>query len=287
MSQASDRSWFIPEQGRSFSGQLDLGVRALQVDVWPGYPTASGRIATARSAYAEARAQAEKDFGPETVAAGLRVFDTLTDPTPAGPERLYLCHGLCEIGASDFVDGMAQVAAWLDAHPDEVLTLIIQDHADPGRIGAALTEAAVASLAFTPPPPGGLWPTLGQLIDSGRRVLVMLEHHDGGTRYPWMRNGYERLLQETPYAFSQASAFTCGEYRGRPDAPLFLINHWLTRFDKLVTAARQVNDAAVLRERVQACRQQRRAPTYLSVNYADIGDLIAVVRELNAAHGVR
>jgi Short repeat of unknown function (DUF308) len=283
MSQATDRSWFIPEQGLGFGGQLDLGVRALQLDVWPGYPTAGGRVATARSAYAEARAEAERDLGAETVAAGLRVFDALTDPTPAGPEGLYLCHGLCEIGATPFVTGMAEVAGWLDANPDEVLTLIVQDHVAPGRIAAALGEAGIASLAFPPPPPGRPWPTLGQLIDSGHRVLVLLEAGDGDPRHPWLVNGYERLLQETPYAFTRPGDFTCDDHRGRPDAPLFLVNHWLTRFDRLVTAAREVNGADVLGARARTCEVQRRQPTYLAVNYADIGDLMPVVRELNGS----
>ena len=195
MSQATDRSWFIPEQGEGFAGQLDLGVRGLLIDVWPGYRTQGGRIATARSAYAEAKAQAEKDFGVETVAAGLRVFDAVTDPTPAGPERLYLCHGLCEIGAHDFVDDMTQVRDWLDTHPREVVSLIIEDYVAPERIAAALDEAGLSRLAFVPPAAGRPWPTLGELVGSGRRVLVMLENGTGGTAHPWLR---QRLPCRTP-----------------------------------------------------------------------------------------
>jgi hypothetical protein len=109
MATASDRAWFIPEQGLSIIGQLDDGVRALLIDVWPGFPTTQGRVATARSAYAAAKAQLESELGPETVAAGLRIANAVTNPTPAGPEDLYMCHALCELGATQFLPAMADV----------------------------------------------------------------------------------------------------------------------------------------------------------------------------------
>jgi hypothetical protein len=285
MSQATDRSWFIPEQGLSLTGQLDLGVRALLVDAWQGYPTRGGRVATSRTAYAAAKAAAEADLGPETVAAGLRVFDAVADPTPAGPERLYMCHGLCEIGATDFVAGMEQVRGWLETHPREVVTIIIENHTDAARVGAALVQAGFGQLAFTPPPGHGVWPTLGELVTSRRRVLVMLEQGDGGSRYPWLVDGYAGLLQETPYTFAAPTDFSCVPNRGPHDAPLLLVNHWLANFDHLVSSARAVNVDPVLGARARACREQRTLPNYLAVNYADIGDLISVVRRLNGLDG--
>jgi hypothetical protein len=94
----------LPEQGWSLTGQLDGGVRALLVDVWPGYPTAGGRVATALTAYDEAKAELVRDFGAETVDAALPVIDSVGNRTPAAPEALYLCHGLCELGWAD-LDG--------------------------------------------------------------------------------------------------------------------------------------------------------------------------------------
>ena len=285
MSVATDRSWYIPEQGRSLTGQLDLGVRALLIDVWPGYPTRSGTVATARSAYAEAKAVAEKDMGPDVVAAGLRVAGAISDDRAAGSERLYMCHGLCEIGATDLVDAMTRVRGWLADHPREVLTIIIENHADNQQIGAALDRAGIGALAFTPPVSGGRWPTLGHLIDSGQRVLVMLEQGDGGTRYPWLVDGYAHLLQETPYTFSDAAAFSCAPNRGPAAAPLFLVNHWLSGFRRLVSNAQAVNTESVLGRRVRDCRQQRQPPNFVAVNYADIGDTVEVARQLNGLDG--
>lgn len=159
MATASDRSWFIPEQGPSIPGQLDDGVRALLIDVWPGFPTVDGRVATARSAWADAKAELERDVGVETVAAGLRLLEAVQEATPAGPEGLYLCHGLCELGSADVEGSMALVKAWLDAHPDEVITIGIEDHVAAADIGAALDASGLDAYAATPPAP----------VSSGRR----------------------------------------------------------------------------------------------------------------------
>jgi hypothetical protein len=282
MATATDPTWFIPEQGHSITGQLDDGVRALLIDVWPGYPTTQNRVATARSAYAEAKAQLERELGPEVVAAGLRVVDAVSDPTPAGPETLYLCHGLCEIGATAFQPEMASVRAWLDTHPDEILTVVIEDYVDAGRIGAALEASGLASYAAAPPDAGAPWPTLREMITSGKRLYVLLENGTRTDRYPWLANAYQRLLQETPYtAPTPADLATCKPNRGRADAPLLLMNHWLTGFDQLVSNARRANAAAVLGTRAELCRTERRLPTFVAVNYTDLGDLRAVVRKLN------
>jgi len=120
------------------------------------------------------------------------------------------------------------------------------------------------------------------MITSGPRLYVLLERSDGGTVYPWMANAYQHLAQETPYtAPTLADLQTCEPNRGRADAPLLLMNHWLSGFGQLVSSARRANAASVLGARAELCRSRRQLPTFLAVNYADIGDVDAVVRSLN------
>ncbi len=280
MAVAGQPGWFLGEQGVSIIGQLDNGVRALTIDVWPGQARVRGGVATAPESYAAAKALATEQLGPEVVDAGLRVFNAVTDPRPSGPPALYLCHGLCELGATSFAAAAADIRAWLDENPDQVLTIIIERHAPAAQIGALLTASGLAAYAFTPVP-GAPWPTLRQMVTSGHRLVVMLETEDGGTAYPWLVDGYSSFLQETPYTFRTAADFSCAPNRGVPTAPLFLVNHWIFGFRSLVTDARAVNSLAVLGARVEKCRVERRLPNFVSVNYADIGDLQQVVDDLN------
>ncbi len=280
MSSATDRTWFIPEQGVPIPSQLDNRIHALLIDVWPGQQRADGRVATDPAAYAEAKAVADEEFGAETVAAGLRVFEAVASPRVVGVSSPFMCHGLCELGATNFTDSMTSVKGWLDTHPDEVLSIIIEDHLSADRIAAVLHQVGLAAYAYTPTP-GAAWPTLHEMITSGRRLVVMLEAGNGGTTDPWLVNAFADFVQDTPYTFPTQESFSCAANRGRPDAPLLLVNHWLAGFSSLVTDARTVNVAAVLGDRAEQCRSQRRLPNYLAVNYADIGDVVEVVDRLN------
>jgi hypothetical protein len=119
------------------------------------------------------------------------------------------------------------------------------------------------------------------MIRSGRRLVVMLETGDGRPEWPWLVNGFD-LVQETPYTFPTVDSFSCTPNRGRPDAPLLQINHWLAGFTSLVSDARRVNAADVLGPRVEECAEERgMMPNLVAVNYVDIGDTLAVVDRLN------
>ena len=83
------------------------------------------------------------------------------------------------------------------------------------------------------------------MIRSGQRLVVMLEEGSGGADAPWLVNGFE-LTQDTPYTFPTVESFSCAANRGPADAPLFLLNHWLSGFTSLVTDAELVNALDVL-----------------------------------------
>jgi hypothetical protein len=280
MSVAGAPGWYLGEQGRDITGQLEIGARALLYDVWYGYPAGSVVRTSARS-YEEALATANAELGPEIVAAGLRVANSIATAKPTGPEGLYLCHGLCETGSTPLVDLLDEVRSWLATHPDEVLTFFVENHVDGPDLAAAIEAAGLGGYLQTPPAPSEAWPTLGDMIRSGRRLVVITEKGDGGPGAPWMVNGFT-LTQETPYTFPTVESFSCAPNRGPVGAPLFLLNHWLSGFTALVSSAQKVNTLEVLGNRAEQCRKERgQIPNFVAVNYLDIGDTMAVVDRLN------
>jgi hypothetical protein len=199
---------------------------------------------------------------------------------PDGPEARYLCHGLCEIGATPFLRTLADIRAWLATNPSEVVTLFIEDHVDADLIAADIQEAGLLPYVHEPDPEAG-WPTLGEMIESGERLVVMLEEGRGGESVPWLVNGFE-LTQDTPYSFGSVDELSCAPNRGPSDAPLFLVNHWLTRFSAVVSSAQQMNVRDVLAPRVEQCQEERgQLPSFVGIDYVAIGDLFSVVDELN------
>ena len=280
MSVAGKRGWFLGEQGLDIIPSLDSGVRALLVDVWYGNAAGSGKVRTAARSYEEALAIANEELGPETVNAALRVIDAVAPGEAGGPEALFMCHGLCETGATSFDDTLVDIRSWLATNPDEVLTIFVEDHVDAVDVAESVLAAGLEDYLYTPVD-GEPFPTLAEMIQRGQRLVVMLETGDGRPEHPWLVNGFD-FVQETPYDFPTVESFSCAPNRGVPDAPLLQINHWLNGFTSLVSDAQLVNAADVLGPRVQECRREREMqPNLIAVNYADIGDLLAVVDELN------
>ena len=81
------------------------------------------------------------------------------------------------------------------------------------------------------------------------------------TAAPWLVNGFEHT-QDTPYTFPTVESFSCDPNRGPDDAPLLLLNHWLSGFTDLVSDAQLVNARDVLLPRAEQCQDERgRSPT--------------------------
>ena len=283
MSAADQPGWFLAEQPTGIIRQLDDGIHVLLIDTWPGQTTSRrGVVANSEEDRAEAMKQAVATYGKSVVASALRLRDA-AHLTPTGPVEPYLCHALCELGSTPLEPVMADVKQWMVSHPREVITLFIQDELSPAVTARVLEKSGLLSMVHTPVS-GQPWPTLGEMIDSGHRLVVLAENRGGGTTYPWLLQGFDEV-QDTPYDAKQASDFSCDRLRGPADAPLFLVNHWLNRPQRRVSDAAKVNAASVLGPRLDACRKQRdHIPNYVAVDYYDHG---ALMKEVDRLNGVR
>ena len=197
MSAADEPGWFLAEQPTGLIGQLDDGIRVLLVDSWYGQQTnRPGIVASAGPSREVARKQAEAQYGKAAVQSVLRIRDAL-NLTPTGEVRAYLCHAMCELGSTDLEDQLVEVRLWLEAHPREVVTFFIQDLVTPADT-ADLVERAGLMPFVHEQAVGQRWPTLGEMIASGRRLVFLMENQGGGQAYPWLHDG-EVWVQDTPY----------------------------------------------------------------------------------------
>ena len=229
--------------------------------------------------HAAALAQADQLFGPSVVTSVLRLRDAVT-PTPVGPVEPYLCHGLCEIGATRWEPQMAEVKAWLAAHPREVVTFFIEDYVSPADTAVVFRQAGLLPDVYTPEP-GKPWPTLGQMIDSGHRVVVLMENHGGRKTYPWLEQGFD-VVQDTPFSNPTVASLSCAPNRGSASNPLFLVNYWLNNIPSLVSDARTINAYDLLWPYLQRCQAERHhLPNFVAVNFYNLGDVFRVVDQLN------
>jgi hypothetical protein len=161
----------------------------------------------------------------------------------------------------------------------------------PEDFAGAVRDAELEQLAYTPPS-SGEWPTLREMVDSGRRLVLLAENHAGAA--PWYQLAYESLTEETPYSFKKVSQLTdpdkldqsCEPNRGPEGAPLFLVNHWITTDPvPLPSNAAKANAYDPLLARARDCARVRgHQANLVAVNFYLEGDLFRVVDTLNGIH---
>ena len=278
MSSAED-GFVLANQSRGIIPRLEAGYRGLLIDLYPGIESERSSVVVTDVAPAtpEDRQLLVEQLGETAVRSAEELRQRNLDA--GGQREIYLCHLQCESGATPFAAELERIRGWLEENPREVLVIIIEDHAPPEDITVAFAEAGLVrythTQAFSAP-----WPTLREMIDSGRRLVIMAENDTGGVR--WYHDAFT-FTQETPYHFADVAEFNCGPNRGREDSPLFMVNHWVT--PALAEAGSVANSTRVLNERIAACAEERGlSPNIIGVDFYASGDALAVVDSIN---GVR
>jgi hypothetical protein len=224
------------------------------------------------------REMLDQALGPEGVEAALRVREGLVG-ADEGQRGLYLCHGFCELGGYELEPTLRAIRDFLIQNPAEVLLLIIEDYVTPEDLARAFERSGLTDLVYSGPAPP--WPTLGELVTSGQRVIVFIESGKPGVG--WLRPAFEHI-QETPYSFHSPEEFSCEPNRGGQSGSLFQINHWIES-----TPTPQPSNAAIVNEydfllrRVRRCERERKhLPNIIAVDFYRTGGLFGVVDSLNA-----
>ncbi|MEE4495654.1 hypothetical protein [Streptomyces sp. BE230] len=254
-----------PLQDPDITAQLNAGARALQIDTyhWETSQEITQRLDTS-------------EFSPEQRRLIGSAIDRLNPPR----EGLWLCHAVCRAGAIELVPALTALGSWMRENPSEVVTLIVQDAISGEETEQAFRQAGLDDLLHTPDPdPDKAWPTLGEMVDSGRRLVVFAEEADGPA--PWYRNFY-RYGMETPFAFRSPAEMSCVPHRGGTGKRLFLLNHFITVAGGSRLDAGKVNARDWVLDRAHRCERERGSPVnFVAVDYTTIGDVRGAVAALN------
>jgi len=94
---------------------------------------------------------------------------------------IQLCHTSCALyNGGPLSDYLIQVKSWMQSNPNDVVTLLIVNSDDflPTAFDALFISAGLDVLSYAPPSaaiPASQWPTLGSMIDSGKRLVTFLD----------------------------------------------------------------------------------------------------------------
>jgi hypothetical protein len=283
MSAADQSGWYFAGQRYGIQRQLEDGVRGLLIDTHYGQSAGDGRVRTDLDREGTTRAKVVSEIGEQGFEAAQRLVGRIGFGELSGSDQLYLCHTLCELGATRFESALAALKGFLEDYPNEVVIVFIQDATTPRITADAFLRAGLGPYLYTHERDAP-WPTLRQMIRSGRRVLVLAEDSTTGAP-PWYHQGFD-LVQETPYAFTSLAALrvpsSCRPNRGTPNSPLFQVNHWVERVNPSPGLAARANAESVLLPRARRCERERAlVPNLVNVDFYERGDLFGAVRVLN------
>jgi hypothetical protein len=170
----------------------------------------------------------------------------------------------------------------MELNPAEVVSIVYQDGVSPEDLAVDFEATGAIDMVFTRDP-SVPWPTLGEMIADGTRLLVTAE--SSGPPPAWHHYVWDHAW-DTPYSFDNVEDFSCALNRGSTDNDLFQINHWVGTSLGLPSedGAMVANTQEELLQRVLECRDMwNRLPNFLVVDFYDHGALAETATLLNLA----
>ncbi len=284
MSAADSPGWFIANQDRDLAQQLDDGIRAFKISTHYGTEDSSGFVHTnLTSENAELNRVAAKLI-PDARAALQRVSKSISRGT-VGKQDVYLCHTLCELGATSMVSFFQTIRRFLELNPNQVLIFFDEDAVHEQDIRSAFVRAGVFKY-LARLQPGQPLPTLGQLIHAHKNIVVFSQERTSG-HYPWNPYAFN-WMEDTPLGAVKPGQFTCKLYRGQAGNPILLMNNWADIFPPRPSPNVPLVQRDFLLARAQQCAEQRgRVPNLILTDYYDRGNVVGAVDNLNGVEGQR
>jgi hypothetical protein len=279
-SAADSPGWFIANQRRTIERQLSDGIRLFLIDAHWGIEDARGRVRTDFKSEGRSRNKVAKALPPEQLEAAVRLAGRVGAGDLEGERDVWLCHTVCELGATRMVDTLTEMRTFLDRNRGEVLILFVEPYVAPAEIEKVFAKSGldryVATLSRDEP-----LPTLGELVRENRRVIVFAEKDADGT-VPWYLDGFS-FVQDTPLGAENVRQLSCELSRGTADSPLLMLNHWADLFPPRAEPNRPFLKENFVIRRAHECGRERGLPVSLiAVDHYDQGRFIEAVDALNA-----
>lgn len=193
---------------------------------------------------------------------------------------LMLYHGYSILGKKTLASVLTEIKNFLEENPDEVITIIFENHCSKAELSASLDKAGLSDMIYIH---RGTWPTLRGMIESGKRLILFVESDDNGNT-EGILDAWQYIF-DTRYSFSKIDAMDSQVNRGgHGTKTFFLLNHWITnRFGLAVrSVAEQANSRDVLSERInKSYNEHQKKINFLGVDFYHIGDGLSVIDSLN------
>lgn len=279
MSAADSPGWFIANQRHAIARQLDDGLRTFKISTHYGEGK-PGNVRTDIKAEGEKANRVSEKLTHEARDALQRFSGSVGFGPAKGKREVWLCHTLCELGATNAVGFFNTVRRFLDLNPGNVIVLFDEDYVSEASLEDVFKKTGLFShLAVLRV--GQQLPTLGALVHSGHNVVVFTQEPVSG-RYPWDMYAFGGFIQDTPLKAVKPQQFTCALSRGLPSSPLLMMNNWADVFPPRRSPNVALNKRNFILQRARRCERERhRLPNLILTDFYNTGDVVGAARILN------
>jgi len=197
-------------------------------------------------------------------------------------------HGALTVGTlgnEPLEDVLVDIRSFIEQNPNEVITLIFECYITADEMDTVFTSAGLKPYlheqdSMQP------WPTLQDMINSGKTLVVFSDVDDAGTGQGWYHYMWDYQV-ETDYSAKSRADFSCDFNRGDSINELFIFNHFITdaitgtgEYDSAVA----INANPYLIDRANQCiTEKAKFINYLTVDFYETGDVFATKNSLNDA----
>lgn len=239
----------------------------------------------------------------QQLADGVRGFMLDIHQTPDGA---ILCHNSCTLVSRPvalWVD-LQRMVDFLEAHPDQFITVFLEDYVDPGVLRSELARVdGLYDVLYRPDRTGvrqNGWPRMADLIAANQRLLIFTDHSRSADEAAGLTRDSFGVMYQREWTVENywsmgaglgSSDWSCYSRwygadlnipltRTEPGfRPLFVMNHFR---DSTISATAQ-NDNSKLTDRAErfCMPAARKKPNFLAVDRYDLGNPAAAVATLN------
>ncbi|PIA15092.1 PLC-like phosphodiesterase [Coemansia reversa NRRL 1564] len=215
----------------------------------------------------------------------------------------YLCHTSCTLlNGGKLVDALKDFKTFLDANKGEIVTIFIENGQpfSAAEMAKAFTDAGLEDYAFSPSDAsssrnstdgssgndGFEWPSLADMIDAGKRLVVFTDSK-ADAAVPWILNEGSYAVQ-TSFAVEEGSTFDCNPLK--QIQTLWVMNHFVfTNYTVLgfnferpaPNSAGTVNTLNSIVDQSKLCSSAGHFANFVTVDYYDVGDAFKAVAKIN------
>jgi len=190
-------------------------------------------------------------------------------------------HSVFALGTIPLSDIFNDIKTFLDNNPNEIVTIILECYVTANDIEDEINQSGLFNYLYAH---NAIWPTLQNMIDNNNRLVIFTDVDDASSSQSWYHYVWEYAV-ETHYSVGNINDFTCDFNRGDAVNDLFIFNHFVTDGTLgygLYNESNDVNANPFFINRALDCQNQtNKFPNFVTVDYYELGDGLAVVDQLN------